>query len=86
MNYLSCISNKLLINNFIMGGCFSENEGPKNGERTGSKKNAPKMTEQQLKTAIDKIFDEYDKDNSGALDKHEVSILLTKSLGRDNLT
>ena len=68
-----------------MGGCLSENQAHKNGERTGSKKNAPRMTEQYLKTAIDKIFAEYDKDNSGALDKHEVSVLLTKSLGRENL-
>jgi Ca2+-binding EF-hand superfamily protein len=44
------------------------------------------VTEEQLHTAIDRLFEEYDKDKSGALDKHEVIQLMTKSLGRSNLS
>lgn len=36
--------------------------------------------EQQLKEAVNKVFDKYDKDNSGTLDASEVTALINDAL------
>lgn len=43
-----------------------------------------KITEKQLKDAIDKIFEEYDLDKNGHLDIKEIGSLMQKSLGKGN--
>lgn len=43
-----------------------------------------KITEKQLKDAIDKIFEEYDLDKNGHLDINEIGSLMQKSLGKGN--
>lgn len=37
-------------------------------------------TEAQLKSAVDAVFDQYDKDKNGTLDKAEVSALINDAL------
>lgn len=53
----------------------------------GSRPAAPgKISEDELRTAIDRIYEEYDKDKNGSLDKKEILSLLNNSLGRTNMT
>ena len=47
---------------------------------------AGKISEDELRTAIDRIYEEYDKDKNGSLNKQEVLNLLNNSLGRTNMT
>lgn len=73
-----------------MGGCMSEKKKPEEGGEkveAGSRPAASgKISEDELRTAIDRIFDEYDKDKNGSLDKKEVLNLLNNSLGKTNMT
>ena len=41
-------------------------------------------TEQQLKDAVDAVFQQFDKDNSGTLDSNEVSNLINAALKHMN--
>lgn len=67
---------------------MSEKETQKNsGERTeGAKRPGARLSEAELRAAIDKVFDTYDKDKSNSLDKKEMMELMTKSFGRGNLS
>jgi Ca2+-binding EF-hand superfamily protein len=45
-----------------------------------------KITEKQLKEAIDKIFEDYDLNKNGHLNIHEIKNLMQKSLGKGNVS
>ncbi len=45
-----------------------------------------KITKNQLLDAIDRIFEEYDKDQNGSLDKEELINLIRSSLGQVNIS
>lgn len=52
---------------------------------TPKRKNG-KISEDELKVAIDKVFEVFDIDKNGVLDIGEVTTLLTKSLGTQKVT
>lgn len=51
-----------------MGICANEKKGSRTDQKANG--NDDHLDEKELKSAIDKLYQEYDKDGSGTLDKH----------------
>jgi Ca2+-binding EF-hand superfamily protein len=73
-----------------MGGCVSAGKKQAGAQANAGKaeraESTGKVSEVELRGAIDRIFEEFDKDKSGSLDKHEVLTLLNNSLGKKNMS